>query len=128
MGDTKKIIGALPVGTIIHASGERYLIEDVLGAGGFGITYKVIRLSDRKYYALKEYYPDKLCERGDDNTITYLKTNANDIETGMKDFITEAQRLEKQNISHPNIVAIDDVFKANNTAYYVMEFLDGKYK
>lgn len=125
MGDTKKIIGSLPVGTIINASGERYLVEDVLGAGGFGITYRVTRLSDRKCYAMKEYYPDKLCERCDDNTITFLKTNADDIETGMKDFITEAQRLGKQNISHPNIVSVDDVFKANNTAYYVMEYIDG---
>lgn len=125
MSDSKVIDGALYIGTLLNSSNETYRIESVLGYGGFGITYKVRRRSDGKIMAMKEYFPDQLCERGEKNTMSYLKTNAKTIETGLNDFVTEAKRLNKQNISHPNIVAIDEVFLANNTAYYVMEYIDG---
>ena len=125
MGELKINSGVLPVDSIIRSPRDSYIVKSILGAGGFGITYKVLRLSDGKTFAMKEYFPDKLCERGDNNTMSYLKTNAQTIEIGMADFITEATRLNKQNIQHPNIVAIDEVFKANNTAYYVMEYIDG---
>lgn len=125
MANVKNIVGALEIGTIIRSPHSEYKVLELLGAGGFGITYKVCRQSDQMVFALKEYFPNKLCERGDNDTMSYLRTNSETIETGMKDFITEAQRLDRQNISHPNIVSIDEVFKANNTAYYVMEFIDG---
>ncbi|MDE5633185.1 MAG: protein kinase, partial [Muribaculaceae bacterium] len=100
-------------------------MEKVLGAGGFGITYKVERLSDGRVFAMKEYFRKELCERDDNHSISYLKSNRDIIENGLDDFITEARRLDRQNIAHPNIVAIYEVFKANNTAYYVMEFVPG---
>lgn len=126
MSDPKIAKGSLPVGTIIFSGKDRYLIEEVLGAGGFGITYKVVRLSDRSLQAMKEFFPDKMCERGENHQMTYLKTNSQDIEVGIDNFLTEAERLNRHKISHPNIVAIDEVFKANNTAYYTMEFIDGQ--
>lgn len=125
MANHKQVVGALPIGSMIKSGKHSYQVLEVLGAGGFGITYKVLRMIDHKIFALKEYFPNTLCERGDNNTMSYLKTNAVNISTGMKDFITEAQRLDRQNISHPNIVSIDEVFKANNTAYYAMEYIDG---
>lgn len=126
MSQSKKIKGALPVGLILDSGKDRYRIDSVLGAGGFGITYKVTRLSDGHVMAMKEFFPDIMCERGEDNTMSYLKTNAAEIETGIDNFITEARRLNKQEISHPNIVAVDEVFMANNTAYYTMEYINGK--
>ncbi|MDE7413637.1 MAG: serine/threonine protein kinase [Muribaculaceae bacterium] len=126
MSDSKMVSGALPVGTIVKSDNDRYLVEEVLGAGGFGITYRVTRLSDGKVCAMKEFFPDKMCERGENNTMSYLKTNSNAIETGIDNFITEAERLNRENVSHPNIVEVDEVFEANNTAYYVMEYIDGK--
>lgn len=125
MSDSKITERALPKGMQIASSSAIYVVVEVLGAGGFGITYKVIRQSDGAIFAMKEYFPDKLCERSDGTRMSYLKTNSESIETGLNDFITEAQRLSKQNISHPNIVAVSEVFKANNTAYYIMEFIDG---
>lgn len=125
MANHKQVVGALPIGSVIKSGKHDYQVLEVLGAGGFGITYKVLRMTDHRIIALKEFFPNTLCERGDNNTMSYLKTNALNIATGMKDFITEAQRLDRQNISHPNIVSIDEVFKANNTAYYAMEYIDG---
>lgn len=126
MSVKKHIEGSLPEGTIIKSPNHSYLIEEVLGAGGFGITYKVLRVSDRKTLALKEYFPSQLCTRGDDNTtMSFFKTNSESIKTGMADFITEANRLNRNKISHPNIVAVDEAFSANNTAYYTMEYVEG---
>lgn len=125
MGNSKVTTGALPEGTVIKSPRDNYLVVFVLGSGGFGITYKVTRLSDGKTLALKEYFPDKLCERGGGDTMAYLRTNAQAIETGIHDFKTEAERLVRQKITHPNIVAVDEVFEANNTAYYTMEYIDG---
>jgi serine/threonine protein kinase len=123
---SKEVIGALPIGAIVRSSKNVYKVLAVIGSGGFGITYKVSRQHDGCAFAMKEYYPSQMCERNaQDNTLSYLKTNSQSIKNGIDDFITEAKRLDKQNISHPNLVAIDEVFKANNTAYYVMEFIDG---
>lgn len=125
MNESKLSKSALSVGTAISSDRDNYIIEAVLGAGGFGITYKVLRLSDHKEMAMKEFFPDLMCERGKDETISFLRTNSDEIENGINNFITEAERLKKQNISHPNIVAVDEVFKANNTAYYTMEYIEG---
>ena len=122
----KKGDDALPVGTMLYSPTNGYRILEVLGTGGFGITYKVQRTGDGRLLAVKEFFPDIMCERGADNTMSYLKTNALEIEIGIDNFITEATRLNDQNIFHPNIVEVYDVFRANNTAYYAMEYIDGK--
>ncbi|MDE5976642.1 MAG: serine/threonine protein kinase, partial [Muribaculaceae bacterium] len=115
----------MPKGTLLKDSSTIYKVEEVLGAGGYGITYKVTRLSDGKIFALKEFFPNKLCERGENDTMSFLKTNSDVIELGLKVFITEGKRLNRQEVHHPNIVRIEDVFKANDTAYIVMEYIDG---
>lgn len=125
MSENKIITGALSKGTVIKSPRYEYRVEKVLGAGGFGITYMVTRVSDGTVFALKEYFPSTLCERGEVGKVTYLKTNALKFEEGVRDFITEAKRLDKQNISHPNLISVEEVFKANDTAYYIMEYVDG---
>ncbi len=124
MADDKKLENALPEGFVVKSGKNTYRVVKVLGSGGFGITYKVIR-QDGVVFAMKEFFRKELCERDEAQTISYLKSNKSTIETGIVDFITEAGRLNKQNISHPNIVSIYEVFKANNTAYYIMEYIAG---
>lgn len=125
MNESKIAANALRPGHVLRGGENSYEVVSVLGAGGFGITYKVRRRADGAILAMKEYFPDQLCERADDHTMAYLKSNAGAIETGLKDFTTEARRLDRHNISHPNIVVVNDVFSANNTAYYTMEYVEG---
>lgn len=125
MDKVEKCRQGLPAGTVLKSGKESYRVVSVLGAGGFGITYKVERLADGVTLAMKEFFPDMLCERAADGTITFLASNSEAVRTGINNFTTEATRLLDRKISHPNLVEIVEVFKANNTAYYTMEFIDG---
>ena len=122
---------ALPIGTILSSKSKAYRVIEVLGAGGFGITYKVLgktkigNIELEMEFAIKEYFM-KGCDRGNGGTqVSYASTLKNDIEQGLKDFITEANRLNKLSGLSPNIVKVNEVFEANGTAYYVMEYLNG---
>ena len=122
---------ALPIGTTIIGGRYPYEVVDVLGHGGFGITYKVkarVSLSMIKvdvFFALKEYFPTG-CWRGDNGeTMVYSPSLAADTKAGLKDFITEGNRLHKICSSNPHIINVNEVFQANDTAYFVMEYLSG---
>lgn len=125
-------INALPNGTILKHGNTKYRIERYLGAGGFGITYLVsgtTKVSGNIVscrYCIKEHFLSNDCER-DNHTlaVTCSKPAKQRVEDGKKDFISEAKRL-RDKIQHSHIVRVKDVFEAYETAYYVMEFLDGK--
>lgn len=123
---------ALPNGTILRHGGTEYRIERFLGSGGFGITYLVSGISKKSGniishpYAVKEHFISQDCERDSESHYVVCSKPAKDrVDEGKKDFISEANRL-KNDIQHSHIVRVKDVFEANKTAYYVMEFLDGK--
>ena len=114
---------ALLQGTILS---KRYKVDKVLGAGGFGITYLAEDRFNHMVCAIKEYVPVGICARETGNKEVYPLSVAKkqDFQHGKVRFIEEAQVLsELQHI--PNVVHITDYFSENNTAYYVMEFLDG---
>ncbi len=131
MADNKEYEWALPIGTTINGGQYPYEVVDVLGHGGFGITYKVkarVTLHHIKvdvFFALKEYFPTGCWRGGDGATMEYSPSLANDTKTGLKDFITEGNRLQKICNVTPNIVNVNEVFQANGTAYFVMEYLSG---
>lgn len=113
----------LKQGTFLQ--GGKYKIEKVLGQGGFGITYLATQDILERKVAIKEFFFKEFCEREEwTNTIT-LGTQANKttVEKFLKKFIKEAQTISA--LHHPNIVQIHDIFRENNTAYYVMEYIDG---
>lgn len=124
---------ALAAGTILHSPNHSYTIRRVLGKGGFGITYLVdtqLRMGNidfRQSFALKEHFVDMYCYRQENSQcIGYHPSKAREVELSKRAFISESQRLQKLGIKHPNIVKVDEVFEANGTAYYVMEYLRGK--
>lgn len=103
----------------------RYQIVGVIGQGGFGITYKALQPALDRYVAIKEFFMKKLCEREGNTSRVTVPTESARVEAGVyrAKFLKEARTIAS--FSHPNIVRIHDIFEENNTAYYVMEFLDG---
>ena len=127
-----KTDNSLPVGFQLKGNERTYTIAETLGHGGFGITYrakaevKVGGIRMKVDFALKEFFMRDDCERQANASIVYSNPARDRVENSRKDFINEALRLKKIGFSHPNIVGFDEVFEANNTAYYVMEYLRGK--
>ena len=113
---------ALPLGTIVNG---RYLIGKVLGIGGFGITYLGYDLTLEIKVAIKEYMPSALATRHADHYRVALTGRVEqDYQYGMEKFLDEAKILAKlQNT--PHVVSVQNYFKENNTAYFVMEYIDG---
>lgn len=109
-----------------HLKGkDDYTIERVLGRGGFGVTYSATAYNGniRHYYAIKEFFPLDICQRQGNMVIASDKSQ---YDCGLKSFLEEAKRFNSGVVRHCNIVGINEVFKANGTAYYVMEYVSGK--
>lgn len=121
----------LPIGTILKSPKFEYRIEEVLGKGGFGITYKVSTtvMFDKvpifTYFTIKEHFVKDACERAEDGGVGYSKPLKSRVEESRADFLSEARRLNEISGKNPNVVPVSEVFEANNTVYYVMEFLNG---
>lgn len=106
--------------------GGKYRIERVLGQGGFGITYLAIQEMLNRKVAIKEFFMREYCDRsGHSASISTNTPVAHDIVERFKmKFISEASTIAK--FRHPNIIDIYDFFLENNTAYYVMEYIEGE--
>ena len=120
---------ALPTGYSLH----RYQIEGVLGAGGFGITYRAMHEALENEVAIKEYFPAEWAYR--DRNGTTVRPNAQgqvpakngeppSYDWGLQRFLDEAKILVQ--INHPCVVRVRDYFTANGSAYIVMEFEEGE--
>ena len=102
-----------------------YRIDDVLGQGGFGITYIATDINLNSKVAVKEYFPEQFACRSENKTVSISPVE--DLEyfqRGLKTFLTEARTLAV--FRHPNIVRVARFFEANNTAFIVLEYEDGK--
>ena len=107
----------------------KYLIGNAIGEGGFGITYIGMDLNLEVKVAIKEYYPQgaavRDCRTNDSTVWSYSKRTQVFFEEGREKFINEAKTIAKfRNV--PEIVGVIDFFRENQTAYIVMEYLDGQ--
>ena len=105
----------------------KYLIGKVIGEGGFGITYIGLQMTLSKRVAIKEYYPSGAANRSIDSSENVIVTgNRIDFyEKGMQRFLDEAKNVAAF-CEEDGIVDIMDYFRENNTAYIVMEYLEGE--
>ncbi|MCD7847426.1 MAG: serine/threonine protein kinase [Oscillospiraceae bacterium] len=115
----------LPIGYTLSNWDYSYVIDDVKGQGGFGITYSAHRVEDKRHVAVKEYFPRQLnMQRGNEGEVVCTQANERLFKGGMQSFLDEAKALAKlRNI--PSVVEALSYFEANGTAYLVMEYIKG---
>ena len=105
---------------------DRYIITDIIGAGGFGITYKAFDILNQMDCAIKELFINNIVYRdsdsGDVRPIDNRKARA--FEHSIVRFMDEAEILKSVN-GMPNVVRITDYFRENGTAYFVMQHING---
>jgi len=112
---------ALPAGSRLHW----YVLERVLGQGGFGITYLAHDTNLDRPVAIKEYLPAETARRRSDGSASpHSDALAKRYAWGLERFLLEARTLAR--FDHRNIVRVLSVFEANNTAYMVMRFEEGE--
>ena len=128
-GETSSDVYCLAPGTLLgnEAHPDRYIVGQKIGMGGFGIIYKAWDRRLETMMAIKEFYPSGLVNRVVNSFTIILASQKREAEFtyGKSRFMEEARHLAKFN-SHPNIVNVFEYFEANGTAYFVMEYLDGK--
>lgn len=103
-----------------------YRIEKILGQGGFGITYLATDLTLDRLVAVKEFFPKDFCGRDDETSHVTLGTqNTAEFVSKLKaKFLKEARNIARLN--NPGIIKIHAAFEENDTAYYVMDFIEGE--
>ena len=114
----------LKPGTIVDM---RFRIEGSLGEGGFGITYKGTNINTGERVAIKEFFNREYMGRASDGsgrTVLTDEDSENRCETEKKRFLREA-RIIRDFSDEPGLVSILDYFEDNDTAYIVMEYIDG---
>ena len=127
----------LPLNTILAG---KYLVGKVLGEGGFGITYMGYDLNMKARIAIKEYFPVELVSRdttrltspdgrpvsggGSDRVISLSGEKSKTYQQGLKKYVDEARNVS-QFSGIPGIVSVKDFFYENDTAYIVMEYIEG---
>ena len=113
----------LRAGTLLN---DKYMVGKVLGNGGFGITYLGWDKVLSRKVAIKEYLPQQFSTRyaGEKNVTIFTSDNEQQYNSGLEKFLEEAKILAKFG-DHQNIVSVYDFFRLNNTAYLVMNYVDG---
>ncbi len=129
----KRYIDAIQVDFPYRIQSENYVIEftEYLKSGGFANTYignffysiGNQKNKESKKVVIKEFFMSDACRR-DNNGLTVLKVKYEEYVNKYENkFLEEVRTLAK--LDHNNIVKVYHSFKANNTSYYVMDFIDG---
>lgn len=119
--DRREDVAALEPGQSVL----EYRIDKVLGGGGFGITYLAQDTNLQLPVAIKEFFPSSLVVRGAQHEVLGRNEDADgQFQWGLERFIDEARTLAS--FRHPHIVRVLRYFKANGTAYIVMEYESGQ--
>ena len=110
----------LPAGT--HLQNGRFTLGRVLGEGGFGITYLGAHRYLKRTVAIKELFPERAMRHG--TTVSVPDSQQRDFHIEKERVLEEARAIAR--LDSPYIVEVQDAFLENNTAYIVMEYLEGE--
>lgn len=104
----------------------KYRIIRFIGSGGFGCTYEAEHVLLKKRVAIKEFFVKDFCNRDEVTACVTVGTQSKkELVNKLKNkFIEEARSIST--FSHPGIVSVSDVFEENGTAYYVMNYIEGR--
>jgi TonB family protein len=117
-------VDALANGEVV----QRYMIEAVIGRGGFGITYRA-RHTDDQIVALKEYFPQQRAARCDGMVMPASAAEHAAYHQGLGRFLAEAKALRRLWVvggTGGGVVKVITVLERNGTGYVVMEHLTGE--
>ena len=109
----------------VNSKLNEFTIQQILGAGTFGVTYLAYDNYLDKQVVIKEYFPNDIAIRADSSTVFSKSDHDKEsFEYGLDSFMKEAKTIAK--FDHPNVVKINSFFEANNTAYFVMDYYKGQ--
>lgn len=104
---------------------SRYQIQHLIGQGGFGLTYVAFDLQKSKKVAIKEHFPYG-------NSYREISTQKIIFHKAMEEkkfnkyiFAENEATILKKISSIPEVIAFEDYFLENNTAYIVTEYFKG---
>ncbi|MDJ0639666.1 MAG: serine/threonine-protein kinase [Paracoccaceae bacterium] len=113
---------ALPIGTTLL--GDQFTIKGLLGAGGFGISYRAEDNTLGRTIVIKECFPFDICSRKGKNAVARGDAMAKLMRLTVEKFMGEARNLAK--LRHPNIVGVHRAFEENETAYMALDLIEGR--
>ncbi len=118
-------------GTLLQ--GGKYKIVRFLNSGGFGCTYEALHTQFESRVAIKEFFIETFCNRNGNTGSVSIATDSQVeiVHKLRRKFVDEAKMVFQMHQKHPkkyhpNIVHVIDIFEENGTAYYVMDFIEGK--
>ncbi len=116
-----------PAGTVLN---RRYLLGSAIGRGGFGVTYIALDMKENRRVCIKEYNPKNFSRRD-----PLQRTNLRPEPEGDADVLQDYERFKRRHLNEgrrlrelarvQGVVRCFDIFEANNTAYLVLEYLQG---
>jgi non-specific serine/threonine protein kinase len=114
-------LNPLPVGTRL----QEFVIERLIGIGGFGIVYQANDTLLHRTVAIKEYMPTSMASRSDGATVSLRSESyIQDFETGKTSFINEARMLAR--FKHSALIEVFRFWEQNSTAYMATPFYEGR--
>jgi len=111
-------------GTIVDS---RFIIGKVLGNGSSTITYIGYDNQNNRKVVIREYMPVQYANRmvGTTDVVPYDGERGDRYEKGLRRFIEEFEQAYELNNSLDGVADIYECFIENNTAYIIMEHVDG---
>jgi len=106
---------------------DQYIIGVILISGGFTNTYIGYDRFFQKKVVIKEFLPSEFVSRADSNLNITIKSKkyVNSFNSGKERFLREARILQALS-KIDRAVHVEGFFKAHNTAYLVMDYIEGE--